>query len=133
MADIEWTYVWQFRVQPLSWPPIRSILRSAHLDKALDHKQASLFIKIYMEGIPIGRKLNLFAQDGYDSLITTVARMFPTTILCKYTKFKLSFSFFFWKEIQAFNVTLYHQKVAPYGYDCVTKAKLHSNFINSLK
>ncbi|KAF3943421.1 hypothetical protein CMV_030016, partial [Castanea mollissima] len=70
------------RVQPLSWPPIRSILRSAHLDKALDHKQASLFIKIYMEGIPIGRKLNLFAQDGYDSLIATIAHMFPTTILC---------------------------------------------------
>lgn len=95
MADIEWTHIWQFRVQPLSWPPIRSILRSAHLDKAHDHKQASLFIKIYMEGIPIGRKLNLFAQDGYDSLITTIAHMFPTTILCKYTNFKLySFSLF---------------------------------------
>nr|XP_023908488.1 auxin-responsive protein IAA31-like isoform X1 [Quercus suber] len=70
------------RVQPLSWPPIRSILRSARLDKALDQKQASLFIKIYMEGIPIGRKLNLFAQDGYDSLMTTIAHMFLTTILC---------------------------------------------------
>ncbi|XP_030923791.1 auxin-responsive protein IAA31-like isoform X1 [Quercus lobata] len=70
------------REQPLSWPPIRSILRSAHLDKALDQKQAFLFIKIYMEGIPIGRKLNLFAQDGYDSLMTTIAHMFPTTILC---------------------------------------------------
>lgn len=66
------------RVQPLSWPPIRSILRSARLDKALDH----LFIKIYMEGIPIGRKLNLFAQDGYDSLMTTIAHLFLTTILC---------------------------------------------------
>ena len=95
MADIEWTYIWQFRGQPLSWPPIRSILRSAHLEKALDHKHASLFIKVYMEGIPIGRKLNLFAQDGYDSLMTTIAHMFPTTILFKYTNFKLSsFSLF---------------------------------------
>lgn len=115
MADIEWTHIWQFRVQSLSWPPIRSILRSAHLDKAHDHKQASLFIKIYMEGVPIGRKLNLFAQDGYDSLITTIAHMFPTTILCKYTNFKLYSFSFFWKEIQFFSVTLY-PKMEPYGY-----------------
>jgi auxin-responsive protein IAA len=39
-----------------------------------------------MEGIPIGRKLNLFAQQGYDGLIRTIARMFLTTILCKYKK-----------------------------------------------
>lgn len=70
------------RLQPLSWPPVRSILRSAHAGKALDQKHPSLFIKIYMEGIPIGRKLNLFAQQGYDGLIRTIARMFLTTILC---------------------------------------------------
>ncbi|GMY28060.1 auxin-responsive protein IAA31 isoform X3 [Fagus crenata] len=55
---------------------------SAHAGKALDQKHPSLFIKIYMEGIPIGRKLNLFAQQGYDGLIRTIARMFLTTILC---------------------------------------------------
>ncbi|KAE8077166.1 hypothetical protein FH972_015756 [Carpinus fangiana] len=66
-------------------PPIRSILRSEDAaGKSHDlqeHRPPSLFIKIYMEGIPIGRKLNLFAQDGYEGLIRTIARMFPTTFL----------------------------------------------------
>lgn len=35
-----------------------------------------------MEGIPIGRKLNLFAHDGYAALITTLSLMFKATILC---------------------------------------------------
>lgn len=34
-----------------------------------------------MEGIPIGRKLNLFSHDGYNALITTLSLMFKTTIL----------------------------------------------------
>ncbi|PRQ39764.1 putative transcription factor interactor and regulator AUX-IAA family [Rosa chinensis] len=35
-----------------------------------------------MEGIPIGRKVNLFAHDGYDALITSLSLMFKITILC---------------------------------------------------
>lgn len=34
-----------------------------------------------MEGIPIGRKLDLFAHDGYHALIRTLDHMFSTTIL----------------------------------------------------
>ncbi|XP_043708810.1 auxin-responsive protein IAA31-like [Telopea speciosissima] len=34
-----------------------------------------------MEGIPIGRKLDLFAHHDYDGLIATLAHMFRTTIL----------------------------------------------------
>ncbi|PKU83509.1 auxin-responsive protein IAA4-like [Dendrobium catenatum] len=41
----------------------------------------SLFVKVYMEGIPIGRKLNLLTQDGYQSLIRTLQQMFRTTIV----------------------------------------------------
>jgi hypothetical protein len=69
----------------LNWPPIRSILRSAHAGKSHDlPEHPSLFIKIYMEGIPIGRKLNLFAEDGYEGLIRTIGHMFPTTFISKY-------------------------------------------------
>ncbi|KAL6188354.1 hypothetical protein ACLB2K_039747 [Fragaria x ananassa] len=68
----------------LSWPPIKSILRSTLSGKAenFHHQNSSLFVKVYMEGIPIGRKLNLFAHDGYDALITSLSLMFKTTILC---------------------------------------------------
>ncbi|PQM39973.1 auxin-responsive protein IAA31 isoform X2 [Prunus yedoensis var. nudiflora] len=63
----------------INWPPIKSILRSRLAGKA-DHP--SLFVKVYMEGIPIGRKLNLFAHDGYAALIATLSLMFKATILC---------------------------------------------------
>lgn len=35
-----------------------------------------------MEGIPIGRKLNLMAHYGYDGLVKTLGHMFRTNILC---------------------------------------------------
>ncbi|KAK9934169.1 hypothetical protein M0R45_021321 [Rubus argutus] len=68
----------------LNWPPIKSILRSTLSGKAdnYHHQNSSLFVKVYMEGIPIGRKLNLFSHDGYNALITTLSLMFKTTILC---------------------------------------------------
>lgn len=34
-----------------------------------------------MEGIPIGRKLNLLAHNGYHELVNTLEQMFDTTIL----------------------------------------------------
>lgn len=43
---------------------------------------ATFFVKVYMEGIPIGRKLDLLAHDGYDDLIRTLDHMFNTNILC---------------------------------------------------
>lgn len=35
-----------------------------------------------MEGISIGRKLDLFAYSGYDGLVATLSHMFKTTIFC---------------------------------------------------
>ncbi|XP_020582558.1 auxin-responsive protein IAA4-like [Phalaenopsis equestris] len=35
-----------------------------------------------MEGIPIGRKLDLLAHDSYQSLIKTLRRMFRTKVIC---------------------------------------------------
>lgn len=42
----------------------------------------SFFVKVYMEGIPIGRKLNLLAHNSYQELVNTLEQMFDTTILC---------------------------------------------------
>ncbi|KAL2345542.1 hypothetical protein Fmac_006827 [Flemingia macrophylla] len=44
-----------------------------------DH--GTFFVKVYMEGIPIGRKLNILAHGGYYELVNTLEHMFDTTIL----------------------------------------------------
>ncbi|KAK1692689.1 hypothetical protein QYE76_009386 [Lolium multiflorum] len=43
--------------------------------------QQSLFVKVYMEGVPIGRKLDLLLLDGYDGLLALLARMFKASII----------------------------------------------------
>lgn len=53
---------------------------------------ATFYVKVYMEGIPIGRKLDLLAHDGYCDLIRTLDNMFNTNIMCKY---QVSQVFFF--------------------------------------
>ncbi|THU47418.1 hypothetical protein C4D60_Mb09t15300 [Musa balbisiana] len=40
-----------------------------------------LFVKVYMEGVPIGRKLDLYAHNSYSGLIQTLGRMFRTSIM----------------------------------------------------
>ncbi|KAJ7980490.1 Auxin-responsive protein [Quillaja saponaria] len=76
--------------RPLNWPPIKSILRSTIVDEMQNklhpqserNRPSSFFVKVYMEGIVIGRKLNLLAYHSYDGLITVLCQMFKTTILC---------------------------------------------------
>ncbi|KAL5539856.1 hypothetical protein UlMin_045477 [Ulmus minor] len=41
----------------------------------------SLYVKVYMEGHPIGRKLDVLAHNCYEELITTLDQMFNTNIL----------------------------------------------------
>jgi hypothetical protein len=36
-----------------------------------------------MEGVPIGRKLDLLLLDGYDSLLAKLRHMFKTPITCE--------------------------------------------------
>ncbi|KAK9179063.1 hypothetical protein WN943_028259 [Citrus x changshan-huyou] len=82
--------------QRFDWLPIKPLLRST-LNKLTEkadendgrhhHSQqyGSLFVKVYMEGIPIGRKLDLFAHHGYNALVTTLSHIFTiktTNILC---------------------------------------------------
>ncbi|XP_072961127.1 auxin-responsive protein IAA4-like [Typha angustifolia] len=71
------------RNQPTDWPPIKPLLRSTLVEKAKQVHQ-TFYVKVYMEGIPIGRKLDLFAHCGYDGLIKTLCRMFRTIITYPY-------------------------------------------------
>ncbi|XP_019419906.1 PREDICTED: auxin-responsive protein IAA4-like [Lupinus angustifolius] len=68
------------RDQTYDWPPIKSILRSTLVEKQNQHRP-SLFVKVYMEGIPIGRKLNLLAHHSYDGLVKALGHMFRIIIL----------------------------------------------------
>ncbi|XP_034689834.1 auxin-responsive protein IAA4-like [Vitis riparia] len=69
------------REQQSDWPPIKTLLRKALAGEGNKCNDATFFVKVYMEGIPIGRKLDLFAHDGYHALIRTLDDMFSTTIL----------------------------------------------------
>ncbi|ESW35245.1 hypothetical protein PHAVU_001G218700 [Phaseolus vulgaris] len=59
--------------------PLVNISQAAEVNDCNDH--SSLFVKVYMEGIPIGRKLNILAHGGYYELVKTLEHMFDTTIL----------------------------------------------------
>ncbi|KAG9459994.1 hypothetical protein H6P81_004502 [Aristolochia fimbriata] len=70
------------REQPSDWPPIKPLLRSRLAGNGSHrHHHATFFVKVYMEGVPIGRKLDLLAHDSYSGLITALQLMFSTTIL----------------------------------------------------
>jgi len=43
----------------------------------------SFYVKVNMEGVPIGRKIDLYSLSGYHDLITTLDYMFNASILCK--------------------------------------------------
>ncbi|URE28460.1 hypothetical protein MUK42_35816 [Musa troglodytarum] len=64
------------------WPPIKPLLRSTLEEKVHRSHSKTFFVKVYMEGLPIGRKLDLLSHNGYDSLMRTLRRMFRTTITC---------------------------------------------------
>ncbi|XP_027351952.1 auxin-responsive protein IAA20 [Abrus precatorius] len=59
--------------------PLVSNSQAAEVNDCNDH--SSFFVKVYMEGIPIGRKLNILAHEGYYELVRTLEHMFDTTIL----------------------------------------------------
>ncbi|KAL6008918.1 Iaa20p [Asimina triloba] len=64
------------RDERYDWPPIKPLLRSTLAERGNQCERPTFFVKVYMEGLPIGRKLDLFAHDGYDSLVRTLRRMF---------------------------------------------------------
>ncbi|XP_031498432.1 auxin-responsive protein IAA31 [Nymphaea colorata] len=66
------------RDQLSGWPPIRSHLRSQIT--ARRRNPATFFVKVYKEGVPIGRKLDLLTFDDYGGLIRALGDMFKTSI-----------------------------------------------------
>uniref|UniRef100_A0A7C9DT01 Auxin-responsive protein n=1 Tax=Opuntia streptacantha TaxID=393608 RepID=A0A7C9DT01_OPUST len=74
------------REQYSDWPPIKGHLRNTLAGKSNSRpstipREDTLFVKVYMQGIPIGRKLDLLSIHGYHTLISTLSQMFKTTIL----------------------------------------------------
>lgn len=67
------------------WPPVKARFRDTLKSRRLLRRgdDASLFVKVYMEGAPIGRKLDLCAFSGYESLLENLSHMFDTSIICK--------------------------------------------------
>ncbi|GAB4825652.1 hypothetical protein Ancab_008526 [Ancistrocladus abbreviatus] len=70
------------------WPPINALRRNTVERKCYNGRQhpvaaaCGFYVKVYMEGLPIGRKLDLLAHDGYHSLLSTLSLMFNTHIIC---------------------------------------------------
>ncbi|KAK8654432.1 hypothetical protein V6N13_128400 [Hibiscus sabdariffa] len=57
------------------------MLRQVFGEEENECNSATFFVKVYMEGIPIGRKLDLLAHDNYCGLIRTLQHMFNTNII----------------------------------------------------
>lgn len=105
------------RVAPapvVGWPPIRSFRKnlasssnSKQTDADLPNKTPTegcklkpesfrndLYVKINMEGVPIGRKINLNAYDSYEKLSVAIDELFRG-LLAGYTQTQFGFFFFF--------------------------------------
>ncbi|KAH9731043.1 auxin-responsive protein IAA20 [Citrus sinensis] len=70
--------------QASDWPPTKPLIMRRALEEEEEENEgssATFFVKVYMEGIPIGRKLDLLAHDGYHDLIRTLDYMFSTNII----------------------------------------------------
>ncbi|KAE8727564.1 Auxin-responsive protein IAA30 [Hibiscus syriacus] len=60
--------------QPLEWRPMKA-------EQEYECNRSTFFVKVYMEGIPIGRKLDVLGHESYYDLITTLQHMFHTNII----------------------------------------------------
>ena len=95
----------------MGWPPIRSFrknLASTSSAKSVsepqnpiptkpvnekpvaEHSRKGLFIKINMDGVPIGRKVDLNAYDSYEKLSSAVDELFRGLLAGTYTVFDLN-------------------------------------------
>nr|GMC76066.1 auxin-responsive protein IAA26-like [Ipomoea batatas] len=70
----------------VGWPPIRSLRKnrasssflkpSSESQNLVESSQKGLFVKINMDGVPIGRKVDLKACDSYKKLSSAVDELF---------------------------------------------------------
>ena len=81
-----WSFLCLFcRETSQDWPPIKPRLRDTLKSLRLRQRgyNTALFVKVYMEGVPIGRKLDLSTFSGYESLLENLSGMFDTSVICK--------------------------------------------------
>lgn len=74
------------RTQISNWPPLKPLLRSTLAGRENEQNRATFFVKVYKEGVPIGRKLDLYALEDYEGLIRTLCLMFRTPIFLSESK-----------------------------------------------
>ncbi|XP_048625692.1 auxin-responsive protein IAA28 isoform X1 [Brassica napus] len=66
----------------VGWPPVRSSRRNLtvqpkeEMKKGVNDELRELYVKINMEGVPIGRKVNLSALNNYQQLSHAVDQLF---------------------------------------------------------
>lgn len=66
----------------VGWPPVRSSRRNLaaqlkeEMKKRESNEEKELYVKINMEGVPIGRKVNLSAFNNYQQLSHAVDQLF---------------------------------------------------------
>ncbi|KAJ4900590.1 Auxin-responsive protein IAA28 [Raphanus sativus] len=66
----------------VGWPPVRSSRRyltaqlKEEIKKIESDEERELYVKINMEGVPIGRKVNLSAYNNYQQLSHAVDQLF---------------------------------------------------------
>lgn len=82
------TLLFGCRTQVSNWPPIKPLLRNTLAGSRNEQNAATFFVKVYKEGVPIGRKLDLYALKDYDGLIRTLCLMFRTSIVMSKQKKK---------------------------------------------
>ncbi|CAA7025949.1 unnamed protein product [Microthlaspi erraticum] len=75
----------------VGWPPVRSSRRNLtaqtkeEMKKRESDEDRELYVKINMEGVAIGRKVNLSAFNNYQQLSHAVDRLFSSDLSRQYT------------------------------------------------
>jgi auxin-responsive protein IAA len=108
----------QNRIAPgpvVGWPPIRSFRKNLATSSGSNSKptfesqnkpagtcKKGLFVKINMEGVPIGRKVDLKAYDSYEKLSTAVDELFRGLLAGSSQNFCIVTILPVWSIIEAF-------------------------------
>lgn len=63
-------------VKPASESPLETLQEKSKGKSADSNTKEHMFVKINMEGVPIGRKVNLKAYDSYEKLSSAIDQLF---------------------------------------------------------
>ncbi|MCO5609980.1 hypothetical protein L7F22_064215 [Adiantum nelumboides] len=69
--------------QVIGWPPVRSYRRNAinsGQSRPAGTESDAVYVKVNMDGIPIGRKVDLNAYSNYDELLSALEGMFYSPV-----------------------------------------------------